>query len=347
MPFTYEEVSSIVQSSKNALNSDPNYRLFSDGYIQKIWENRVNKKAYFCVYISLGDFQTINFVQLSKNIGAINACVAENNFVQIDGSGLVINKCYRDFNTQEMQEEMCNISKEHLVFFFGEDGVTYYANGVPLNHENIFYSRQDRLKYLEKKDISRIEEVIRDYTQSYVSQQVYYMCFMADNSTLLQMENGASYIKRNILKNKPEHYMRDQLRHYLSEHMPYTFTIEPELGQTKRELDIYFDVKGELYFIEIKWLGACISDDGTRLSTTTYGEPRAREGVEQCLEYIEELVNTSESSLRCGYLAIFDARDSKTEINFGDYSFVEPKLKDFLQLFKLLPIIELQKRHAA
>lgn len=347
MSFTYEEVSSIVQSSKNALNSDPNYRLFSDGYIQKIWENRVNKKAYFCVYVSLEDFQNINFVQLSKNIDSINACIAENNFVQIDGSGSVVDKCYRDLNTQKMQEEMCEISIEHLVFFFGEDGVTYYANGMPLNHENIFYSRQDRLKYLEKKDISKIEEVIRDYSRSYVSQQVYYMCFMADNPTLLQMKNGDSYIKRNILKNKPEHFMRDQLKNYLSEHMPYTFTIEPELGQTKRELDIYFDVKGELYFIEIKWLGACINAKGTGLSSTTYGEPRAKEGVVQCLEYIEELVNTSESSLRCGYLAIFDARDLKTEINFGDFSFVKPELKDYLQLFKLLPIIEIQKNHAA
>lgn len=347
MDFTYEEVSRIIEQSKNALINNPQYRLFSERYIQKIWENRLNKKAYFCVYVSLGDFKSINFVQLSKNIESINACVAENNFVQIDGSGFIIDKCYRDLNTQKMQEEMCNISREHLVFFFGEDGVTHYANSVPLNHENIFYSRQDRIKYLEKKDVSKIEEVIRDYSLSYVSQQVYYMCFMADNPTLLRMENGANYITRNILKNKPEHFMRDQLKHYLSEHMPYTFTIEPELGQTKRELDIYFDVKGELYFIEIKWLGACINAEGTGLSSTTYGERRAKEGVEQCLEYIEELVNTSESSLRCGYLAIFDARDLKTEINFGDYSFVKPELKDFLQLFKLLPIIEIQKRHAA
>lgn len=347
MDFTYEEVSRIVEQSKNDLINNPQFRLFSERYIQKIWEKRVNKKAYFCIYISSDNFQKIDFAQLAINIDMINDSVAENNFLRIDSLGIVVEKCYKDLNTEKMQDELCQISKENLAFFIGEDGVTFYANGVQVNYANIFYSRQDRIKYLEKKDISKIEDVIREYTRSYVSQQVFYMSFMADKSTLLRMENGTKYINRNILRNKPEHYMRDQLRQYLNEHMQYTFTIEPELGQTKRELDIYFDVKGELYFIEIKWLGACINDDGTGLSSTTYGEPRAKEGVVQCLEYIEELVNTSEASLRCGYLAIFDARDLKTEIDFGDYSFVKPELKDFLQLFKLLPIIEIQKRHAA
>jgi len=45
--------------------------------------------------------------------------------------------------------------------------------------------------------------------------------------------------QRNILKNRPEQFMRDQLCQYLTENMRYTFTTEPELGQTKKELDIY------------------------------------------------------------------------------------------------------------
>ncbi len=346
MEFTYEQVSNILATSKNEVMNDQHYRLFSERYIQKVWENRINKKVYFCIYISLNEFGKIDFSQLADNINLINNDILENNFIQIDAIGKVIKKYYKYLNAEAMQQELCDISKDHFAFFIGEDGVTSYANGAALNHPNIFYSREERIRYLEKKDISKIDEVIQEYNNAFVSQQVNYMCFMADNATLRQLEDGEQYIKKNVLKNKPEHYMRDQLRQYLNDHMQYTFTIEPELGQTKRELDIYFDVKGELYFIEIKWLGSSINDKGTGISTT-YGSNRAKEGVTQSLEYIEELINTAEVSLRGGYLAIFDARDIKEIIDFDNYSFVSDDLKKYLQIFKLLPIISLEKRHAA
>ena len=128
--------------------------------------------------------------------------------------------------------------------------------------------------------------------------------------------------------------------------MKYTFTTEPELGQSKRELDIYFDVSGELYFIEVKWLGVSINDQGTGLSTN-YTDARAREGVTQTLEYIEELMNTSEKSLRHGYLAVFDARDNKADIDFQNYRFVRKELERYLPYFSVLKVIPLEKRHPA
>ena len=140
--------------------------------------------------------------------------------------------------------------------------------------------------------------------------------------------------------------MRDQLILYLTEHMKYTFTREPELGQSKRELDIYFDVSGELYFIEIKWLGVSINDQGDGLSTE-YTDSRARSGVTQTLQYIEELMNSTERGLRHGYLAIYDARDEKKDIDFQEYSFVSEKLKKYMQNFSILKIISLEKRHPA
>lgn len=87
-------------------------------------------------------------------------------------------------------------------------------------------------------------------------------------------------------------------------------------------MDIYFDVCGELYFIEIKWLEISINDDGSGFSTK-YIDSRAGDGVTQTLEYIEELMNTSEKSLRHGYLVVYDARDNQSPIDFKDYSFVK------------------------
>lgn len=168
--------------------------------------------------------------------------------------------------------------------------------------------------------------------------------FFADKATISQID--PQKVNKNILRNKPEHYMRDHLCNYLTEHMRYTFTIEPELGQSKRELDIYFDVCGELYFIEIKWLGISINDDGSGFSTK-YTDSRARDGVIQTLEYIEELMNTSEKSLRHGYLAVYDARDDQPPIDFKDYSFVNDNLKQYLPYFSVLKVIHLNKRHPA
>ena len=170
------------------------------------------------------------------------------------------------------------------------------------------------------------------------------MCLFADNATLRQIDSG--YIKRNILKNRPEQFMRDQLCQYLTENMRYTFTTEPELGQTKKELDIYFDVSGELYFIEIKWLGVSVNNKGTGLSKA-YTDSRARKGVIQTLEYIGELLNTSEKSLRHGYLLIYDARDKKKDVDFNEFSFVDSDLKSYLDYFSVLGILPLVKKHPA
>lgn len=111
-------------------------------------------------------------------------------------------------------------------------------------------------------------------------------------------------------------------------------------------MDIFFDVCGELYFIEIKWLGISINDDGSGFSTK-YTDSRARDGVIQTLEYIEELMNTSEKSLRHGYLAVYDARDDQPPIDFKDYSFVNDNLKQYLPYFSVLKVIHLNKRHPA
>ena len=344
MKFTYDEVSKILESLKDETENNRNYQFLYKGIMQKMWDDRVNKKSYFCIYLNTSLIDNIKFDKVQSKFEEISKKINTSNFIEIDAEGNIINNCYKDYTTEKMKQELMSLSSKNFVFFFGEGGITRYISGCAMEDSNIFYSSEDRKRFLEKKDISQLDQVIREYSMENVSQQVNYMCFFADNPTLKQID--ASYVKRNILKNKPEQYTRDHLKNYLNEHMRYTFTIEPELGQSKRELDIYFDVKGEMYFIEIKWLGVAINDTGTGL-TQPYTDYRAREGVTQSLEYIQELMNTSEASLRCGCLAIFDARDKKTEIDFQDFRFIRDELQPYRQCFKLLEIIPLNKRHSA
>lgn len=342
--FSYDEVSKIVESLRDETENNRNYQVLYKGVLQKLWDNRINKNSFFCIYLEANIINDLIFEELYNNFDEINAQINFCNFMQIDKSGSVIDSSYKSYSSEEMKRKLSELSLQNYVFFFGEGGITRYISGRAVEDRNIFFSREDRMKYLEKKDISQLDQVIHDYAVKYVSQQFNYMYFFADNPTLNQI--NPKYLKRNILKNKPEHFMRDHLREYLKDHMRYTFTIEPELGQSKRELDIYFDVSGELYFIEIKWLGVSINDLGTGL-TDPYTDYRARQGVTQSLEYIQELINTTETSLRCGCLAIFDARDKKDEIDFQNYKFVSSELKQYLQLFKILEIIPLEKKHPA
>ena len=342
--FSYDEVSRIVKASKSTVENNKKYQMFHKGFLQKIWDIQINHQILFSLAISPNDLDKIEFENLHDNLINSIRSTAEVNYIKVDNVGKIIEKKYLEGNTFEIKKSLQELSSNDYIFFFGEQGITQFINGRVVDENNIFYSRSDRIKFIEKKDISQINEVMENYTRQNITQQVNYMCFFADKATISQID--PQKVNKNILRNKPEHYMRDHLCNYLTEHMRYTFTIEPELGQSKRELDIYFDVCGELYFIEIKWLGISINDDGSGFSTK-YTDFRARDGVIQTLEYIEELMNTSEKSLRHGYLAVYDARDDQPPIDFKDYSFVNDSLKQYLPYFSVLKVIHLNKRHPA
>lgn len=340
--FSYEKVSQIIEAQKDAVENDRNYQLLYKGFLHKIWDSRINHEILFCIVISPESVANLQFENLKDNLDETVKSTAVANLIKINNLGNLIEKQYLEGDTATIKEKLVQISLNSYVFFFGEEGITRFINGRAIEEKNFFYSRLDQMKYNKKKDITQIEEVMDEYAKKYVTQQVNYMCFFADNSTLRQID--LNLINRNILKNKPEHFMRDQLIIYLTDHMKYTFTREPELGQSKRELDIYFDVGGELYFIEIKWLGVSINDQGSGLSTG-YTDSRARNGVTQTLEYIEELMNSSEKGLRHGYLVIYDARDIKKDIDFQNYTFVREELKRYMQNFSILKIVPLEKKH--
>lgn len=342
--FSYEEVSKIIAASKDTTESNRNYQLFYKRFIKQLWEEQINHQLMFCIAISPEDIENMKFEDLLDNLKNSIKDIAENNYIKVNNEGKTVDKKYLEGDTPEIKKQLVELSMDDYLFFFGDQDVTKYINGNAVDENNIFYSRSDRMKYREKKDISKIHEVMDNYAKQYVTQQVTYMVFFADNATLAQI--NPDLVKKNILRNRPEHYMRDQLCNYLTDHMKYTFTTEPELGQSKGELDIYFDVCGDLYFIEIKWLGVSINNRGTELSTG-YTDARAREGVIQTLEYIEELMNTSEKSLRHGYLAIYDARDIKRDIDFQDYKFIRTELKQYIPYFSVLKVIPLEKRHPA
>ena len=343
--ISYEEVSRIISLSKDKIETDEKFRLLYRGVFQRFWEAQEKHNCFFSISIPVSVIPNIDFTSFENNFKKeIKSLLALNNFFVINEIGVCTKKTFLKDEQESVKDKLKQESKNNYVFFFGEFGITRFLNGNEIDDKNIFYTIEQRNQYVMKKDISQFTEVLDEYSNQYITKQVNYMKFFAENSLLKQA--GINDLKSNILKNKPEHYMRDDLCQYLNEHMKFTFSVEGELSQSKRKMDIYFEAYGYFYFIEIKWLGQSINDDGNGISTE-FGEPRAREGVVQTYEYIAELLNTKERNLRCGYLLIYDAREKKTEIDYKNFDFLNDSLKKHNQYFSCLKSIELTKRHSA
>ena len=209
LDFSYEEVSQIVRASKDTVENNRNYQMLYKGFFKKLWENQVNRGILFSIYISAEAVNHMNFAALGENMSNIISTIAEANLIELDSEGKIIEASYFEGRTDAVKAQISNISLTHYAFFFGKEGITRYINGQAIDDKNIFYSRSDEMSFLEKKDISRIGEVMESYAKEHVTQQINYMCFFADNSTLKQIDS--KLVKKNILKNSPEHYMRDQL----------------------------------------------------------------------------------------------------------------------------------------
>ncbi|WP_391571348.1 hypothetical protein [Cohnella sp.] len=337
----------VLEQARNDVVNNQMFKIIKMQYIERIWRDRINEKQLFSVVIKEEDIVNADLKNINKNLlDEIRKFTLTSNIIYLDNKFNIINHKHLDFtDSSEAKIYYKNHSLDkYCIFFMGTNGIDIFIKGENIGEVNLFYCAQDMKKYTEKKDISQIHEVINQYQQSYLASQSEYMVFFADNSTLRQFD--ASLIKRNILKNKPEKYMRDHLKNYLNEKMQYTFGIESELSASKKELDIYTEVNGVFYFFEIKWLGQSIDDSGTKL-TNPYGDARAREGVTQTLGYIKELLTQMDINVGAGFLVLFDARDDKQEVDYQDYKFVKPDLAKYMQLFQVIPRIELNKRHPA
>lgn len=345
--FTVESAQEVLEKYKDEISNHKKYRILYARTFTDYWKSRINKNVFFTVYFRIDILDDVNIKEINGNIKKLDEILLSNNFVEIDKDGNVLASYHKTFyNQHDMKEELKELSKANCVFFFGKDGIDKFINGESLNDINIFYTPTDLKRYSEKHHISELAQVIQEYATTCIPQQCEYISFFAENALLNRIDSNL--IKRNILRNKPEKYMRDHLLNYLNEHMQHTFVKEPELVQSKRELDIYTeDSDSSLIFIEIKWLGVSVNDTGTGLGTE-YKNDRAQKGVKQVLEYIKELLATPGANLKSGYLAVFDARDEDVAIDYGDYnSYIDVELRPYLQLFGTLPTIPLRKVHPA
>ena len=197
--FSYEEVSQIIQTQKDIVENDRNYQLLFRGFLHKLWDSRNNHEILFCIVIAPNDVAKLQFNVLKDNLERTIKSTAVANLIKIDNLGNLVEKKYLEGDTATIKESLISISLKDYVFFFGEEGITRFINGRAIDEKNIFYSRQDQMAYNKKKDITHINEVMDEYERRFITQQVNYMAFFADNATLRQIDS--KLINRNIFFN--------------------------------------------------------------------------------------------------------------------------------------------------
>src|SRR5690606_14624208 len=112
---------------------------------------------------------------------------------------------------------------------------------------------------------------------------------------------------KHILRNRPEDTFRDDLRLFLTYHIKIS-QVKEFLLENMRRLDIYlYDEYGEIYLIEVKWVGHSIHQEGKKFGTMFDSKDITPKAFFQSLEYLEELDKKGENIVRA-YLVVFDAR---------------------------------------
>lgn len=339
-----ENAGHLLRQAKSKVLNDPKFKILKSNHLEKFWLNRINKKNLFTIFIRENLLEKLAFKKVNENLYSIVLKEIQHaNMIEVDETFDILNSERIVFKDSPQVKRYLKAKSEegYCVFFFGNHGLDVFVKGECNTDINFFYSNEDVERFYEKGDISQIREVLKSYQNSCLRKQFEYSRFFVDKGTIDHYGFG-----KNTLVNKPEKLMRDHLRNYLAERIRHTFKIEIELEATKREIDIYTEVDGEFYFFEIKWLGKSVNQQRDKISVS-YTDSRARDGVKQTLEYIEELVEVMGINVKAGYLVIFDAREEKSEVDYQDFKFLDPKLMVYMELFDIMQPLEISNTHPA
>lgn len=229
------------------------------------------------------------------------------------------NKYNSDSN--EARKLYIELSKDYVVFLLQPDEtVSFFIDGNDFI-EGIFLSLKDMKSYTAKKDISKITDLFSEY-QAYIADRNVYSNFFISKSHLKSLKKDLNsmvgeeqFIKDHchLLNNKPEDRLRENLRHFLNMRLKATLLTKEYILANFNRLDIFIlDESGtELYLIEVKWVGECISAEGKKISKTSFDEtdinPKA---VIQSVKYLKQL-HYEKQNIKLGFLVVFDARKNQ------------------------------------
>lgn len=259
-----------------------------------------------------------------ENLGDFNQLFSSDDFtyhqkLELNGSLNTISKerveLIKDGN--KARKEYSEISKNnYVVFLLLKNNLNYFIKGDD-ESESIFFSLEDLNRFNERKSINEINEVLTEYQISLEKNQNHYKKFFIELSHLksLHTDLGSTselkeFIKHNchLVRNKPENTFRDDLHNFLSFNLRVS-QVKEFLLDNKKRLDIYlYDEFGEVYLVEVKWVGISVHQDGKKIATRGFeAKDITPDAINQTLNYLDELDKMKQNIVRA-YLVVFDAR---------------------------------------
>lgn len=266
---------------------------------------------------------------------------------------------------KELQDELRaelfyqEISKGYCLFLITPEGVNPFIDGQNIG-SLIFYKKKDFRTWKKLKDVSQIEELFDKYRR-HLGHRYNYSGFFVSKSAKKSLHhhlinaqtinsNQEEFLEKNyqLLENKPEDRFRESLRAFLVENMrnDIFFGKEYVLESFKR-LDInIFDDYGDLYFIEVKWVGTSVHSEGNKIGTKYDHNDINPAAINQSLKYIRELVERDQT-IKIGYLAVFDAREEDLDdtITGFDLSSIDEENQQYYSNFKKIPDFRVKNSH--
>jgi hypothetical protein len=119
--------------------------------------------------------------------------------------------------------------------------------------------------------------------------------------------------RRLVFVNHPEVIMRESLaqhlRSSLRDHQAVRVNEEQNQSETEPvDIEVTWSLTTHIALIEVKWVGKCLNETGDALATYAYTDARARDGLSQLADYLDDAYERNPGHDIHGYLVVFDGR---------------------------------------
>jgi hypothetical protein len=327
-----------LKTENNVVNSDAFNQLLS---LLVSFSHQTPISA-FAFHFSEDDLRNLDFEAIKSNLNEkiapelnLKNFFIVNNRLEVSESQLY--NPVDSIEAKEMYKKMSEnrhcivliFDKVHSVFFDGYEITT-----------SLFLAEADLKKWARKRDIGSLFEVLKEYKVRIKDRSIYHKFFIEKSIAKRLTEVDKLSLPKNLLRNKPEGILRDDLKNFLQESISRTFNFSREsLLDSNDRLDINTeDEQGNYYFLEIKWVGKSLNATATGFGKV-YDDKRPQEGMLQTLGYIAQL-SEMKKTVKLGCLVVFDARDKKTGFVY-DFTKVTEESKKYISLYKVVDDLHL------
>lgn len=260
-------------------------------------------------------------------------------------------------DNNEARKHYIALSNDVCVFLINPKGVHYFVDGKDVG-EAIFFTTDALNSYNELKDITKIIEIFDEYRNHLKIRDNYSKFFVSKSSKSSlckhlkvnpSKKDYEDFINDNkqLLENKPEDRFREDLRMYLTKNLKATVLSKEYILDNFKRLDIFInDDFGELYLIEVKWVGISIHPLGQKIGTLYEAKDINPNAVLQTVDYIRQL-NNENKNIKLAYLAVFDARneDLPDTVDVFDEKHLIEDLNKYYPRFKKIADFRVINQH--